>query len=153
MAKYIFLQYVDESKAPRPGSPEMQTVIDAFAKYLEEIMAAGILHDGDPCQPSSASTARTAPRRPPGQQRIRPRTQVPSRFTRSCRCSRGPAVASRATDRATRAQLVVRDHRGSWLRLTIVSTRSIFPSYLSRRGEITWQTRSSVSSTEDWLRR
>jgi hypothetical protein len=55
MAKFIFLQYVDESKAPRPGSPEMKAVIDAFAKYLEEIMAAGIFHDGDPCQPSSAS--------------------------------------------------------------------------------------------------
>jgi len=55
MAKYIFLQYVDESQAPRPGSPEMQAVIDAFARYLEEIIAAGALHDGDACQPSSAS--------------------------------------------------------------------------------------------------
>jgi hypothetical protein len=55
MAKYLFLQYVDESQAPRPGSPEMQAVIDDFARYLEEIMAAGALHDGDPGQPSSAS--------------------------------------------------------------------------------------------------
>jgi hypothetical protein len=60
MAKYIFLQYVDESKAPRPGTPEMQAVIDAFAKYLEEIMAAGIMVDGDPCQPSSASFSVTS---------------------------------------------------------------------------------------------
>jgi hypothetical protein len=54
MAKYIFLQYVDESKVPPPGSPEMQGVIDAFARYLEELKAAGAFHDGDPCQPSSA---------------------------------------------------------------------------------------------------
>lgn len=55
MAKYIFLQYVDESKAPRPGSPEMKAVIDAFANYLDEVKAAGAFHDGDPCQPSSAT--------------------------------------------------------------------------------------------------
>jgi len=55
MAKYIFLQYVDESKTPRPGSPEMQQVIDAFASYLEELKAAGAFHDGDPCQPSAAA--------------------------------------------------------------------------------------------------
>ena len=55
MAKYIFLQYVDESKAPRPGSPELGAVIDAFAKYLEEVKAADAFHDGDPCQPSAAT--------------------------------------------------------------------------------------------------
>ena len=54
MAKYIFLQYIDESKAPRPGSPELGAVIDAFAKYLEELKAAGAFHEGDPCQPSAA---------------------------------------------------------------------------------------------------
>jgi hypothetical protein len=55
MPKYIFLQYVDESQVPPPGSPEMQGVIDAFARYLEELQAAGAMHDGDPCQPSSAA--------------------------------------------------------------------------------------------------
>jgi hypothetical protein len=55
MAKYIYLQYVDESQVPPPGSPEMQNVIDAFARYLEELKAAGAFHDGDPCQPSSAA--------------------------------------------------------------------------------------------------
>src|SRR5256885_1577804 len=55
MAKYMFLQYVDESKAPRPGSPELNAVIDAFAKYLDEVKAAGVFHDGDPCQPSAAT--------------------------------------------------------------------------------------------------
>ena len=55
MAKFIFLQYVDESKAPRPGSPELNAVVDAFAKYLEEVKAAGAFHDGDPCQPSAAT--------------------------------------------------------------------------------------------------
>ncbi|HYM66596.1 MAG TPA: YciI family protein [Patescibacteria group bacterium] len=55
MAKYIFLQYLDEAKAPRPGTPELAAVIDAFAKYLEELQAAGAFHDGDPCQPSAAT--------------------------------------------------------------------------------------------------
>jgi hypothetical protein len=55
MAKYIFLQYVDESKAPRPGSPELNAVIDAFARYLDDVKAAGVYHDGDPCQPSAAT--------------------------------------------------------------------------------------------------
>jgi hypothetical protein len=55
MAKYIFLQYVDESKAPRPGSPELNAVIDALARYLDEVKAAGAFHDGDPCQPSAAT--------------------------------------------------------------------------------------------------
>ena len=55
MAKYIFLQYLDEAKAPRPGSPELNVVIDAFAKYLDEVKAAGAFHDGDPCQPSAAT--------------------------------------------------------------------------------------------------
>jgi hypothetical protein len=60
MAKYIFLQYVDESKAPQYGSPELMAVIDAFAKYLEDVKAAGAFHDGDPCQPSAATFSVTA---------------------------------------------------------------------------------------------
>ena len=55
MARFIFLQYVDESKAPRPGSPQLQAQIDAFAKYLDEVKAAGVFKDGDPCQPSAAT--------------------------------------------------------------------------------------------------
>ncbi len=61
MAKYIFLQYVDESKAPRYGSPELNAQIDAFAKYLDEVKAAGAFKDGDPCQPSAAAFSVTAP--------------------------------------------------------------------------------------------
>ena len=54
MPRYLFLQYVDESKAPRPGSPELHDQIDAFAKYLDAVKAAGAFEDGDPCQPSAA---------------------------------------------------------------------------------------------------
>lgn len=54
MAKYLFLQYVDEAAAPRPGTPEMSAVVDAFATYLDELKAAGAFRDGDPCQPSAA---------------------------------------------------------------------------------------------------
>jgi len=54
MAKYLFLQYMDEAKAPRPGTPELAAVIDAFAVHLEELKAAGAFLDGDPCQPSAA---------------------------------------------------------------------------------------------------
>src|SRR2546422_11215623 len=54
MARYIFLQYVDESKAPPYGSPELNAQIEAFAKYLDEVKAAGAFKDGDPCQPSAA---------------------------------------------------------------------------------------------------
>ncbi len=60
MAKYIFLQYMDESQAPRPGSPQMQGVIDAFASYLEDVKSAGAFHDGDPCQPSAATFSVTS---------------------------------------------------------------------------------------------
>jgi len=55
MPKYIFLQYIDESAAPRPGTPELDAVIEAFATYLEELKGAGAFIDGDPCQPSSAA--------------------------------------------------------------------------------------------------
>jgi hypothetical protein len=60
MAKYMFLQYVDESKAPRPGTQELQQQIDAFAVYLEELQAAGVFLNGDPCQPSAAGFSVTA---------------------------------------------------------------------------------------------
>ncbi len=60
MAKYMFLQYVDESKAPRPGTPELDQQIEAFAKYLEEVQSAGVFVNGDPCQPSAAGFSVTA---------------------------------------------------------------------------------------------
>ena len=60
MSKFMFLQYVDESMAPRPGTPELQLQIDAFARYLEEDQAAGVFLNGDPCQPSAAGFSVTA---------------------------------------------------------------------------------------------
>lgn len=60
MAKYMFLQYVDEALTPRPGSPEMQMVIDAFATYLDDVKKAGAFLDGDPFQPSAATFSVTA---------------------------------------------------------------------------------------------
>jgi hypothetical protein len=60
MAKYMFLQYVDESRTPKGGSPEMQGVIDAFAAYLDDVKKAGAFLDGDPFQPSAATFSVTA---------------------------------------------------------------------------------------------
>ena len=54
MPKFMFLQYVDESTAPRPGSPEMEAEIKAYGKVMEDAQAAGILRGGDACQPSAA---------------------------------------------------------------------------------------------------
>ena len=54
MPKFMFLQYVDESKSPKPGSAQMKAEIDAYAKLFEEAKGAGILRGGDPCQPSKA---------------------------------------------------------------------------------------------------
>jgi hypothetical protein len=54
MAKYMFLQYVDESKASSFGTAEKDAEIAAYGKLFEDIQAAGILRGGDPCQPSAA---------------------------------------------------------------------------------------------------
>ena len=54
MAKFMFLQFVDESKAPRPGTPEMEAEVNAYGKLLQDANSAGILRGGDPCQPTAA---------------------------------------------------------------------------------------------------
>lgn len=51
----MFLQYVDENAAPRPGTPEMEAEVGAYGKLFEELTAAGVLRGGDPCQPSAAA--------------------------------------------------------------------------------------------------
>lgn len=53
MAKYMFLQYVDESAAPRPGSPEQVSEGEAYGKLFGEVSGAGILRGGDACRPSA----------------------------------------------------------------------------------------------------
>jgi hypothetical protein len=55
MAKFMFLQYPDESKYPRPGTPELEAQIAAYTKLFEDVSAAGVLRNGDPCQPSAAT--------------------------------------------------------------------------------------------------
>jgi hypothetical protein len=55
MPKFMFLQYVDESKAPRPGTPELDKEIAAYGQLFEEVQKAGVLRGGDPVQPSAAA--------------------------------------------------------------------------------------------------
>jgi hypothetical protein len=54
MPKFMFLQYVDESKAPRPGTPELNRQIEAYGKLLEEAQSANVMRGGDACQPSAS---------------------------------------------------------------------------------------------------
>ena len=55
MPKYMFLQYVDESRSPKPGTPELDSEIAAYGQLFKDVEAAGILRGGDPFQPSSAA--------------------------------------------------------------------------------------------------
>ena len=55
MPKFMFLQYVDESNAPGPGTPELDKEIAAYGQLFEEVQKAGVLRGGDPVQPSAAA--------------------------------------------------------------------------------------------------
>ena len=55
MPKFMFLQYVDESRAPRPGTPELETEIAKYGQLFEEVQKAGVLRGGDPMQPSETT--------------------------------------------------------------------------------------------------
>jgi len=55
MAKFMFLQYVDESRAPRPGTPELDKEIADYGQLFKDVEAAGALRGGDPIQPSAAA--------------------------------------------------------------------------------------------------
>jgi hypothetical protein len=55
MPKFMFLQYVDESKAPRPGTPELDKQIAEYAQLFKDVEEAGVLRGGDPVQPSTAT--------------------------------------------------------------------------------------------------
>ena len=52
MAKYMFLQYVDEAAAPAMGTPAKDAEIAAYGKLFEELQASGALRGGDPCDSS-----------------------------------------------------------------------------------------------------
>jgi hypothetical protein len=53
MAKYMFLQYVDEAAAPVMGTPEKDAEIAAYGKLLEDLQAAGKIRGGDACDSSA----------------------------------------------------------------------------------------------------
>ena len=53
--KYLYLLYADESKAPAPGTPEMQGVLDAYGRYFQEVSQRGLIKGGDPVQPSATA--------------------------------------------------------------------------------------------------
>jgi hypothetical protein len=55
MPKFMFLQYVDESKAPRPGTPEMEKEVSEYSQLFKDVETAGVLRGGDPVQPSAAT--------------------------------------------------------------------------------------------------
>ena len=54
MPKFMFLQYVDEATAPKPGSAAQTAEIAAYGKLLGEAQAANIMRGGDACQSSKA---------------------------------------------------------------------------------------------------
>lgn len=54
--KYLCLLYADESKAPAPGSPEMDQLQAAYGSFFEEVNAAGVMRGGDPTQRSDTAT-------------------------------------------------------------------------------------------------
>jgi hypothetical protein len=54
MPKFMFLQYVDESRAPKPGTPQLDREIAAYGQLFHDVEAAGVLRGGDPMQPSAA---------------------------------------------------------------------------------------------------
>jgi hypothetical protein len=51
----MFLQYVDESRAPKPGTPELEKEIAGYGQLFHDVEAAGVLRGGDPIQPSAAT--------------------------------------------------------------------------------------------------
>jgi hypothetical protein len=54
--KYLFLLYADETRAPRPGTPEMDQQQEAYGRYYQEVSDRGVFQSGDPVQPSSTAT-------------------------------------------------------------------------------------------------
>lgn len=52
MSKYLFLLWQDESKAPTPGSPEMEKQMAAYGAVYEEASGAGVFAGGDALTPS-----------------------------------------------------------------------------------------------------
>jgi hypothetical protein len=56
MSKFLYLLYADETRAPKPGSAEMEQQGAAYDQYYKEVAARGLIQGGDPVQPSATST-------------------------------------------------------------------------------------------------
>jgi hypothetical protein len=52
MSKYVFLLWQDESKHPKPGTPESDQQMAAYGAVYEGASTAGIFNAGDPLQPA-----------------------------------------------------------------------------------------------------
>ncbi|MDQ2961108.1 MAG: YciI family protein [Candidatus Dormibacteraeota bacterium] len=51
--KYLFLLWQDESKAPKPGTPESDAVMGAYNTFSEQAGSAGVLQGGEALLPST----------------------------------------------------------------------------------------------------
>ena len=51
--KYMFLLWEDESKMPRPGTPELDAQLAAYGAFYEKAASEKVFQNGDPLQPSS----------------------------------------------------------------------------------------------------
>lgn len=54
--KYIFLLYSDETKHPKPGTPEFGEVMSAYMAFNERVTTDGVLVAGEPIQGVATAT-------------------------------------------------------------------------------------------------
>jgi len=54
--KYAALIYADEATAPRPGTPEWDTLIEGYGKVSERFAADGVMVSGEPLDEVATAT-------------------------------------------------------------------------------------------------